>query len=164
MSCADRPRRDNEDDSKVCLPNARRSAAAAAIASAQPEFEKARHGRRKRRRNPASASPRWCRGRALPRAATPRNGSSQGRVTVNGRVINSPALDVTANDVITVDGKPLPPRERTRLFMFHKPRGLMTTHADPEGRPTVFDNLPEGLPRLILDRPASISTPRACCC
>ena len=73
----------------------------------------------------------------------------QGRVTVNGRVINSPALDVTANDVITVDGKPLPPRERTRLFMFHKPRGLMTTHADPEGRPTVFDNLPEGLPRLI---------------
>jgi 23S rRNA pseudouridine2605 synthase len=64
-------------------------------------------------------------------------------------VINSPALDVTANDVITVDGKPLPPRERTRMFMFHKPRGLMTTHADPEGRPTVFDNLPEGLPRLI---------------
>ena len=73
----------------------------------------------------------------------------QGRVTVNGRVINSPALDVTANDAISVDGKPLPPRERTRLFMFHKPRGLMTTHADPEGRPTVFDNLPEGLPRLI---------------
>ena len=50
---------------------------------------------------------------------------------------------------IAIDGKPLPPRERTRLFMFHKPRGLMTTHADPEGRPTVFDNLPEGLPRLI---------------
>ena len=73
----------------------------------------------------------------------------QGRVTVNGRVINSPALDVTANDVISVDGKPLPPRERTRLFLYHKPRGLMTTHADPEGRPTVFDNLPEGLPRLI---------------
>lgn len=74
---------------------------------------------------------------------------TQGRVTVNGRVINSPALDVTGNDVIAIDGKPLPPRERTRLFMFHKPRGLMTTHADPEGRPTVFDNLPEGLPRLI---------------
>jgi len=73
----------------------------------------------------------------------------QGRVSVNGRVINSPALDVTANDVISVDGKPLPPRERTRLFLYHKPRGLMTTHADPEGRPTVFDNLPEGLPRLI---------------
>ncbi len=74
---------------------------------------------------------------------------TQGRVTVNGRVINSPALDITDNDVVAVDGKPLPPRERTRLFMYHKPRGLMTTHADPEGRPTVFDNLPEGLPRLI---------------
>ncbi|WP_316168386.1 MULTISPECIES: pseudouridine synthase [unclassified Bradyrhizobium] len=74
---------------------------------------------------------------------------TQGRVAVNGRVINSPALDVTANDVITVDGAPLPERERTRLFLYHKPRGLMTTHSDPEGRPTVFDNLPEGLPRLI---------------
>jgi 23S rRNA pseudouridine2605 synthase len=74
---------------------------------------------------------------------------TQGRVSVNGRVINSPALDVTENDVVTVDGAPLPERERTRLFLYHKPRGLMTTHADPEGRPTVFDNLPEGLPRLI---------------
>ena len=74
---------------------------------------------------------------------------TQGRVAVNGRIINSPALDVTTRDIITVDGKPLPAPERTRLFMYHKPRGLMTTHADPEGRPTVFDNLPEGLPRLI---------------
>ena len=74
---------------------------------------------------------------------------TQGRVAVNGRVINSPALDITSNDVVTVDGKPLPERERTRLFLYHKPRGLMTTHDDPEGRPTVFDNLPEGLPRLI---------------
>ncbi|MGX8249418.1 S4 domain-containing protein, partial [Escherichia coli] len=55
---------------------------------------------------------------------------TQGRVTVNGRVINSPALDITDSDVVAVDGKPLPPRERTRLFMYHKPRGLMTTHAD----------------------------------
>ena len=74
---------------------------------------------------------------------------TEGRVAVNGRIINSPALDVTERDVITVDGKPLPAPERTRLFLYHKPRGLMTTHADPEGRPTVFDHLPEGLPRLI---------------
>jgi 23S rRNA pseudouridine2605 synthase len=64
-------------------------------------------------------------------------------------VIIPPARFVPQNDSIAVDGKALPPRERTRLFMFHKPRGLMTTHSDPEGRPTVFDNLPEGLPRLI---------------
>ena len=56
---------------------------------------------------------------------------------------------MTSRDVVAVDGKPLPERERTRLFLYHKPRGLMTTHDDPEGRPTVFDNLPEGLPRLI---------------
>src|SRR3954447_15853491 len=72
-----------------------------------------------------------------------------GRVAVNGAKITSPALNVARSDKIVVDGKPLPGVERTRLFMFHKPRGLMTTHADPEGRPTVFDNLPEGLPRLI---------------
>ena len=74
---------------------------------------------------------------------------TQGRVSVNGRVINSPALDVTSNDKVLIDGNPLPERERTRLFLYHKPKGLMTTHDDPEGRPTVFDNLPEGLPRLI---------------
>ena len=56
---------------------------------------------------------------------------TQGRVTVNGRVINSPALDVTANDTIAVDGKALPPRERTRLFLYHKPRGLVTTQCRP---------------------------------
>ena len=73
----------------------------------------------------------------------------QGRVSVNGRVITSPALDVTSHDTVLVDGAPLPERERTRLFLYHKPKGLVTTHADPEGRPTVFDSLPEGLPRLI---------------
>ena len=51
------------------------------------------------------------------------------RVAVNGRVIHSPALDVTVADRITVDGEPLPARERTRLFLYHKPRGLMTTMA-----------------------------------
>jgi 23S rRNA pseudouridine2605 synthase len=72
-----------------------------------------------------------------------------GRVAVNGEKISSPALNVTPADRITVDGQPLPVRERTRLFLFHKPRGLVTTHADPQGRPTVFDALPKHLPRLI---------------
>jgi len=72
-----------------------------------------------------------------------------GRVSVNGAVIASPALNVTAADRIAVDGAPLRARERTRLFRYHKPRGLVTTHADPEGRPTIFRALPKGLPRLI---------------
>jgi 23S rRNA pseudouridine2605 synthase len=72
-----------------------------------------------------------------------------GRVTVNGAVIRSPALDITVSDRVTVDGEPLPTRERTRLFLYYKPRGLMTTHADPQGRPTIFERLPTNLPRLI---------------
>jgi pseudouridine synthase len=72
-----------------------------------------------------------------------------GRVAVNDRVIASPALNVTAADRITVDGAPLPARERTRLFLYHKPRGLVTTNADPEGRPTIFDSLAKNLPRLL---------------
>src|SRR6266702_3572189 len=71
-----------------------------------------------------------------------------GRVAVNGGTISSPAVNVTARDRITVDGKPLPRRERTRLFRYHKPRGLVTTHADPRGRPTIFSALPQNLPRL----------------
>jgi 23S rRNA pseudouridine2605 synthase len=72
-----------------------------------------------------------------------------GRVAVNGAVIASPALNVTAADRIAVDGEPLPGRERTRLFLYHKPRGLLTTHADPAGRPTIFAALPKGLPRVV---------------
>ncbi len=72
-----------------------------------------------------------------------------GRVAVNGELINSPARNVTAHDRITVDGEPLPARERTRLFLYHKPRGLMTAHADPQGRPTIFAKLPRELPRLV---------------
>jgi 23S rRNA pseudouridine2605 synthase len=72
-----------------------------------------------------------------------------GRVTVNGTVIGSPALNVTARDRISVDGEPLPAHERTRLFLYHKQRGLITTHADPQGRPTIFQRLPPHLPRLI---------------
>jgi 23S rRNA pseudouridine2605 synthase len=74
---------------------------------------------------------------------------AQGRVAVNGAVIASPALNVTPRDRISVDGKPLPRAERTRLFLYHKPRGLVTTHADPAGRSTIFGTLPPGLPRLI---------------
>ncbi len=74
---------------------------------------------------------------------------SAGRVSVNGATINSPALNVKPSDRISVDGKPLPQRERTRVFLFHKPRGLVTTSADTHGRPTIFGALPKGLPRLI---------------
>lgn len=74
---------------------------------------------------------------------------AEGRVTLNGKVLESPAVNVTAADTITVDGEPLPTKERTRLWLFHKPRGLVTTAKDPEGRPTVFDNLPEDLPRVV---------------
>ena len=74
---------------------------------------------------------------------------SAGRVAVNGAVIDSPAFNVTVHDRVTVDGEPLRGRERTRLFLYHKPRGLMTTHSDPQGRPTIFQRLPKNLPRLI---------------
>jgi 23S rRNA pseudouridine2605 synthase len=143
---SDRPRRDNEDDSKVFV---KRPAF-----GGRGEYRERKPDERRPPRPPREKKSGERIAKVVSRAglASRRDAEEwivQGRVTVNGRVINSPALDVTANDVITVDGKPLPPRERTRLFMFHKPRGLMTTHADPEGRPTVFDNLPEGLPRLI---------------
>jgi 23S rRNA pseudouridine2605 synthase len=73
----------------------------------------------------------------------------QGRVSVNGKVLASPALDVSPTDRILVDGNPLPAPEPPRLWRYHKPKGLVTTHADPQGRPTVFDALPEHLPRVV---------------
>jgi 23S rRNA pseudouridine2605 synthase len=73
----------------------------------------------------------------------------EGRVSVNGKKLTSPALNVTENDDIRIDGKPLPTAERTRLFRYYKPRGLVTTAKDPQGRPTVFASLPEGMPRVI---------------
>jgi len=72
-----------------------------------------------------------------------------GRVKVNGKVLESPALNVSRADSIEIDGQPIPEIERTRLFLFHKPAGVVTTNRDPEGRRTVFDVLPEGLPRLM---------------
>src|SRR5262245_26447130 len=75
--------------------------------------------------------------------------SAAGRVAINGTVIASPAVNVTARDRVAVDGAALPTRERTRLFLYHKPRGLVTTHVDPQGRATIFAALPKHLPRLI---------------
>ena len=147
---SDRPRRDNEDDSKIF---AKRPAFGGRGAYRdRPRDDDRRSPRREVEDKPKKAGERIAKVLARAGLASRRDAEemvTSGRVTVNGRLINSPALDITANDVVAVDGKPLPPRERTRLFLYHKPRGLMTTHDDPEGRPTVFDNLPEGLPRLI---------------
>lgn len=74
---------------------------------------------------------------------------AEGRVVVNGKKLSTPACVVTDADVILVNGKPLAGAAKTQLWLYHKPRGLMTTHRDPQGRPTVFDNLPPGLPRVI---------------
>src|SRR5437667_1389225 len=142
----DRLRRDNEDDSKIF---AKRPAFGGRGAYRERMPDERRPPRPPREKKSGERIAKVVSRAGLASRRDAEQWIVQGRVTVNGRIINSPALDVTANDAITVDGKPLPPRERTRLFLFHKPRGLITTHADPEGRPTVFDNLPEGPPRLI---------------
>lgn len=72
-----------------------------------------------------------------------------GKIAVNGRILDTPAVLVKATDVITVDGQVIGKAEPTRLWRYHKPVGLVTTHRDPEGRSTVFDKLPAGLPRVI---------------
>jgi 23S rRNA pseudouridine2605 synthase len=73
----------------------------------------------------------------------------EGRVSVDGRVLATPAVTVEAASDIRIDGKPLPIPERRRLWRYHKPAGLVTSHRDEKGRPTVFDALPKDLPRLI---------------
>ena len=72
-----------------------------------------------------------------------------GRVALNGQVLTTPAVKVEPGDILTVDGEVVNEPEPARLFRYHKPAGLVTTHKDPQGRPTVFEALPEGLPRLI---------------
>jgi 23S rRNA pseudouridine2605 synthase len=74
---------------------------------------------------------------------------AEGRVSVDGKVLMSPALDVTDAQDIRVDGKPIPETEPARLWRYHKPAGLVTTHRDERGRPTVFDRLPPELPRVV---------------
>ncbi len=73
----------------------------------------------------------------------------QQRVTVNGDVVDTPAFNVSGNEKILLDGEKLPEKQENRLWLYHKPVGLVTTHKDEKGRPTVFDNLPIGLPRVI---------------
>ena len=72
-----------------------------------------------------------------------------GRVTVNGKTINSPALNVLPSDRITVDGKELAQPDPPRLWRYYKPRGLVTTERDPQGRATIFSKLPDNLPRVL---------------
>jgi 23S rRNA pseudouridine2605 synthase len=74
---------------------------------------------------------------------------SQGRVSVDGEVLKSPALALEGVHDIRVDGKPIPAAEPARLWRYHKPAGLVTTHRDERGRPTVFEKLPKELPRLV---------------
>ncbi|HEX4181345.1 MAG TPA: pseudouridine synthase [Caulobacteraceae bacterium] len=72
-----------------------------------------------------------------------------GRVRLNGSVLDTPAVKISPSDVLTVDGKPVAAPEPARVWRYHKPAGLVTTHSDPKGRPTVFSALPKGLPRVI---------------
>ncbi len=72
-----------------------------------------------------------------------------GRVAVNGSILTSPARNVGPDDTVLIDGEPLPMKSPTRLWLYHKPKGLVTTARDPEGRRTVFEALPEMLPRVV---------------
>lgn len=72
-----------------------------------------------------------------------------GRVSVNGKKLDSAACVVTPQDEVTVDGKPLAAPQTPRLFLHHKPAGIVTTHKDEKGRTTLFDKLPDEMPRVI---------------
>ena len=72
-----------------------------------------------------------------------------GRVELNDKKLTTPAITVTVRDRILVDGKPIPATERTRLWLYNKKSGLVTTNKDPEGRRTIFEALPAGMPRVM---------------
>ena len=72
-----------------------------------------------------------------------------GRITLNGKILSTAATLVSDKDKIVIDGKPLPNKERTRLFIYHKPSGLVTSNKDEQGRTTIFDKIPKELPRLM---------------
>lgn len=74
---------------------------------------------------------------------------AEGRVQVNGNILSTPACVVTQNDEIVVDGKALPQKQKTRLFLYHKPTGQVTTSKDDHGRPTIYDGFPKNTPRLV---------------
>ena len=73
----------------------------------------------------------------------------EGRVAVNGKTIDTPALDVLPKDKVTIDGKPIDAPQETRLWLYYKPLGLVTTEKDDQGRRTIFDEMPEGMPRVL---------------
>ncbi len=72
-----------------------------------------------------------------------------GRVTLNGKTLETPAVNVLEKDVIMVDGVPVGKKEPARLWLYHKPAGLVTSHSDEKDRDTIFDHLPEDMPRVI---------------
>lgn len=74
---------------------------------------------------------------------------AEGKVRIASTVVTTPATFIQPGDAVFVDGKPVAEPERTRLFRYHKPRGIVTTHKDPEGRPTVFQKMPAAMPRVV---------------
>lgn len=74
---------------------------------------------------------------------------AEGKVTLNNNIVTSPALNVSPTDIIAIEGKVLTAPAKTRIWRYHKPAGLITSHKDTKGRPTVFENLPKTLPRVI---------------
>lgn len=74
---------------------------------------------------------------------------AQQRITVNGETVTSPAFNVSGDEKILFDGEKLPQIDKTRLWLYYKPEGLVTSHKDPQGRPTVFANLLKELPRVV---------------
>lgn len=74
---------------------------------------------------------------------------TEGKVRLNNTTVTHPATFVQPDDLVVVEGKLVDPPERTRLWRYHKPEGLVTTHRDPEGRDTVFQKLPPGMPRVV---------------
>ncbi|MGE0179895.1 MAG: pseudouridine synthase [Sphingomonas sp.] len=74
---------------------------------------------------------------------------AEGRIAINGDKVEKPATLLTSLSGVTVDGRPVREPAPARLFRYHKPRGLLTTERDPKGRPTIYDRLPRGLPRVM---------------